>query len=545
MTERGAKRLPRLALLLLCAAYVVPGVFGRAPWRSADMASYGLMAAIAEGRTSWWAPLLGGVAADTAPLPHWLGAAFVAVLGPLLGGPLAARLPFALLLACTLALVWYATFHLARTEAAQPVPFAFGGEAAPVDYARAIADAALLALIATLGLLQLGHETTPELAQLCAVGGFLWSLAAAPYRRRGARAGVAASLMALSASGAPALALALGLGGALVCARSSFVQVRRQSAWVLVGVIAAIAVGWLGGTWRWRLTEGLSAADIASIARQWAWFLWPTWPAVLWALWRWRRQLTNRHVTVPLVVILASLAANLLMGGSDRALMLALPGMAMLAAFALPTLNRSTAAAIDWFSICFFSFSAVAVWVIYLAMQTGWPAKPAANVAKLAPGFESSFSLGAVLLALLATLAWLWLVRWRTGRHREAVWKSMVMPAGGVALSWLLLMTLWLPLLDYARGLGPWIDRLAPHLESADCLAAPGLGPAHVAALETQGRWRVDARPESAAGPCPLQLTLSRGAESVAPGPGWALRAEVRRPTERDEITSIWQRQSR
>ena len=56
-----------------------------------------------------------------------------------------------------LVLVWYATFHLARTEAAQPIPFAFGGEADPVDYARALADGALLAIIATLGLLQLGH----------------------------------------------------------------------------------------------------------------------------------------------------------------------------------------------------------------------------------------------------------------------------------------------------------------------------------------------------------------------------------------------------
>jgi hypothetical protein len=42
---------------------------------------------------------------------------------------LVARLPFALLLVLTLALTWYTTFHLARTEAALPVPFAFGGEA--------------------------------------------------------------------------------------------------------------------------------------------------------------------------------------------------------------------------------------------------------------------------------------------------------------------------------------------------------------------------------------------------------------------------------
>ena len=28
---------PRLALLLFCAAYVLPGLFGRDPWRNADL----------------------------------------------------------------------------------------------------------------------------------------------------------------------------------------------------------------------------------------------------------------------------------------------------------------------------------------------------------------------------------------------------------------------------------------------------------------------------------------------------------------------------
>ena len=155
VTQAGARRLPRVPLLLLCAAYLLPGLIGRDPWRNADLAAFGLMVAISEGRTSWWTPALGGVTMDTALLPHWLGAAFISLTSGWLPPELAARLPFVLLLAATLALVWYTTLHLARTEAAQPVPFAFGGEAEPVDYARAIADGAVLALMATLGLLQL------------------------------------------------------------------------------------------------------------------------------------------------------------------------------------------------------------------------------------------------------------------------------------------------------------------------------------------------------------------------------------------------------
>ena len=99
VTERGARRLPRLALLALCAAYLLPGVFGRDPWRNADLTAFGQMVAMAEGRTSWLAPMLGGVAGDTALLPHWLGAAFISVLSPLIDAPLAARLAFAGLLA--------------------------------------------------------------------------------------------------------------------------------------------------------------------------------------------------------------------------------------------------------------------------------------------------------------------------------------------------------------------------------------------------------------------------------------------------------------
>ncbi|MCW5612373.1 MAG: hypothetical protein KIS83_17110 [Rubrivivax sp.] len=542
VTQRGARRLPRLPLLLLCAAYVLPGLVGRDPWRSADLAAFGQMIAIAEGRTTWWAPQLGGVAADTALLPHWLGAAFIAATSPWLEPDFAARLPFAALLALTLALAWYTTFHLARTEAAQPVPFAFGGEAEPVDYARAMADGAVLALMATLGLLQLGHETTPELAQLAAMALFTYGLAAAPFRGWQPRAAVLAALPLLAGSGAPALALAVGAGGFVACHFSRLERVRRFAPWVVAALLAAAALAWVMGSWQWRVRLP-GSADLPGIARQWLWFLWPAWPLALWTLWRWRRQLTHRHLSVPLVTLLGALGANLAMGGSDRALMLGLPALAVLAAFALPTLKRSASAAIDWFSMCFFTASALFVWLMYVAMHTGAPAKPAANIAKLAEGFEPHFSIVALLLAAAGTLAWLWLLRWRTGRHREALWKSLVLPAGGVALTWLLLMTLWLPLLDYARSPRAWVERVAPLVPAGGCIAAPALAPAAVAALEHFGRWRVDARAGAAAGTdCPRLLLVVRDRGGVAAPPGWTLLAEVQRPAERGEWTLVYGR---
>jgi 4-amino-4-deoxy-L-arabinose transferase-like glycosyltransferase len=545
VTQRAARRMPRLALLLLCAAYVLPGVFARDPWRNADITAFGYMLSLAEGRSPWLAPALGGLPADAALLPHWLGAAFVFVLSPWVDAALAARVPFALLLALVLSLTWYSCYQLARTEAAQPVAFAFGGEADPVDYARAIADAAVLALIASLGLLQLGHETTPEMAQLFAVSLFLWSMAAAPYRVWRVRLATVGALVLIAGSGAPAVAVAMGLAGAVVCARSGYAQVRRLAPWVGLGtLLAALLASWLG-VWAWRVSMRFDLEQLLQIGRLWLWFLWPSWLLALWTLWRWRRHLQHRHVSVPLVTVVVALLCSMGMGGSDRALLLGLPGMAVLAAFALPTLNRSTTAGIDWFSMILFTVCAGALWVIYASVQIGVPAKPAANIARLAPGFTPQFSWLALLLALAATASWIWLVRWRTGRHREALWKSLVLPAGGVALCWLLLMTLGLPILDYARSNRPLVERIERHVPTGQCIAAPDQPLALIAALEYFGPYKVDARRGAAQTGCNYLVRVEPVGKVGAAPEGWTRIARERRPTDRNNLTSIYRRDAR
>jgi hypothetical protein len=542
VAQRAVQRLPRLALLLLCAAYVLPGLFRRDPWRNADQTAFGYMLAIAEGRTGWLSPLIGGLPPENAVLPHWLGAASIWLLSPAINAPMAARVPFGLLLAGVLALTWYTTFHLARTEAAQPVAFAFGGEATPVDYARAMADGALLALIASLGLLQLGHETTPELAQLFAAALVLWACAAAPYRGWRARIAIVVGLPLLAASGAPAMAALFGAAAAVITTRSNYPAGRSFAPWAVLATALAAVVALALDTWGWRVAFEASAAQGLQLLRLWLWFLWPVWLLALWTLWRWRRHLNKRHIALPLALALVSLAACIAGGGFDRALMLGLPGFAVLAAFALPTLQRGASAAIDWFSVFFFSIAATAIWVVYAAIVTGTPARPAANVAKLAPGFAMAFSLAPFLLALAGTLAWLALVRWRSGRHQHALWKSLVLPAGGVALSWLLLMTLWLPLLDYARSNRPWVARLAPHVPAGACVAAPDYPRSAVAALEQYGRWTVEARSRPDPVCAVMLLQARRGQPTTVVPAGWDVVARIRRPTDRDEQTLVLRR---
>ncbi len=541
VTERAASRLPRVALILLCAAYLLPGVFGRDPWKSADISAFGYMVNIAQGHTGWLSPTVGGVPADAALLPYWLGALFIKLSGGLIAPELAARIPFAMLLGLSLLWTWYSTYHLARTDAAQPVPFAFGGEARPVDYARAIADGALLALIACLGLLQLGHETTPELAQLASVSLFLYALAASPFRPRLSKLAVVLSLPILAGSGAPGIAMMLAVAGALACWYSSYEPARRFTPWIVASAALAALMAVSLQAWAWRL-DGFAQRDLFSLGRLLAWFTWPTWPLALWTLWRWRRHLLHRHISVPLGCGLVSLAACIAMGGSDRALMLALPPLAVLAAFALPTLHRGTSAAIDWFSVFFFTIWVIAIWVIYASVYTGFPAKPAANVMKLAPGFVPQFSAFALAVAVLGTLAWLWLVQWRTGRNRHPLWKSMVLPASGVAVCWLLVMSLGLPLFDYARSYRPLINRIAQHVPNDTCIAAPGMTRAQLAALEYFGGYRIDGQADGNATACEFLLLPETVSWRAQAPEGWLLIARERRPVDKDEVVAIYRR---
>ena len=539
--------MPRLALLLFCAAYVLPGVFGRDPWKSADITAFGYMVRIAQGHTPWLAPTVGGLPADAALLPYWLGAVFIKLLGPWVDPALAARVPFALLLVLTLVLTWCATYHLARTEAAQPLAFAFGGEADPVDYAWAIADGALLALIASLGLLQLGHETTPELAQLASVALFVYALAASPFRRGRARLAALLSLPALAASGAPSIAVAVGVVGTVICQRSSYPPARRFVPWVAVSTLLAVTVATALGAWGWRVAPGadfLRPAELWSLLRLIGWFTWPAWPLAVWTVWRWRRHLTDRHIAIPLGVAGVSAAACILMSGSDRALLLGLPPLAVLAAFALPTLQRSTAAAIDWFSVCFFSITAIVIWVVYVSMQTGVPAQPAINIARLSPGYLPRYSPLSLVLAAIGTAAWLWLVRWRTRRSRQALWKSLVLPASGVALAWLLVMTLLLPPLDHARSYRSLVQRVAQQVPRGECVIAPGMSRGQASALDYFGAYRVDAVSPIDASPCRYLLMLETLRRPSTPGPAWALLGRERRNTSEQEIIAIYKRRT-
>jgi hypothetical protein len=303
-----------------------------------------------EGLARWFDPLLLGLRPDPpALLPYWIGALAIKIAPSWLHPDLAVRIAFAVLLWGAFTATWYAVYYLARTPNAQPVAFAFGGEAQPTDYARAIADGALLALIACLGLAQLGHETTPALAQLFFIAHLFYGVAALPYHRVGAALALCVGALGLSLSGGPTVGLAAGAAAARGPGPSARhrpcierrAALRGHGAFKIAGV-ALLAIGAGGGARAVALEDRLAGPARGPPPERG-----PAQPGQAAAVVHLAGLAVGAVDALALapaahraprdaaaVVCLVPLAATWTTDFSDRSLLLALPAFATLAAFA-------------------------------------------------------------------------------------------------------------------------------------------------------------------------------------------------------------------
>ncbi|MCX8006006.1 MAG: glycosyltransferase, partial [Burkholderiaceae bacterium] len=523
VSAAAAERLPRWVLWTLLAAYALVGLFGRDPWYQDDAAGFGLMWTMAEGSwPDWLLPnVLGAVVAEEGPLPFWVGAVFVRLFGPLLGAAAAARLTTLLWLLLATASLWYATYRLARREEAQPVAFVFGGEAAPRDYGRMLADIAVLLLLATVGIAPKLHETTAEPAAVALVAVTLYGLARA---LDGARGGAL-----LAGCGLGAFALSRGLPPAVLLLAAVSALTIWQRRWRLAATIAAAAVAvfalwpllallllpqraapyfaaWLAWNAQTLTVPGL--AELTRIARNLPWYTWPLWPLALWALYSWRHALRAPHIALPAAVG-AALLLRLFFSTApgEEKLILLVPPLVILGAFGATSLRRGAESALDWFAIAGASFVALALWSYYVAVHTGVPPKMANSVLRLTPGFRYEVVAPLLALALAATAAWIALVVWRIRTRPPMLWRGPLLNAAGLVLLWTVANALFLAPLNHARSYAGAARSVADQIEAAGaggCVVAHRLLPAHRALFAWHGGLRFVA-PEHEEG-CPLAL---------------------------------------
>ena len=460
-------------LLLLCLAWLIPGLVGHDPWKSGDAITFGIVQHILQSG-EWLVPTLAGEPAlSFGPLYYWTAAVFAHLFSWALPVHDAARLASGFYVAVSLAATALAAREL---------------------YGPTMQRLALALLIGSVGLLAHAHEMITDTALLAGYALVLWGFALSARRKilAGALIGLGVGV-AFLARGIVPLAVVL-LCAALLPLFQSW-RTRRYAYTVLIALMVSLPFltlwPWLlhrfarsAFFWWWRvenvpLLTKFSWADAGSeilyFLRLLPWFAWPVLPIALWTIWGYRQRLLHEiRFQLPLVFF----AVTLLFTGLSpeardiHALPLLLP-LSLLAVPGAETLKRGAGNALGWFGIMTFGLLALFVWLAWFTLMVGFPERFYHHLLKLQPGFMPQFSWLAFVFALLLTLLWLLPLRdsFRSGRRAVFHW------AAGITLVWGLGTSLMLPWIDHSKRYSDLIRELKQHLPTHyTCIGSAGLG---------------------------------------------------------------------
>jgi 4-amino-4-deoxy-L-arabinose transferase-like glycosyltransferase len=300
----------------------------------------------------------------------------------------------------------------------------------------------------------------------------------------------------------------------------------------------ATYIGWLPGA-----EPGNPLYQIRNLP----WFAWPALPLVVWTLWTRGRGfnggLAEPGVQVP-GILAGIMLANLLVAPEPKvisALPLLVP-LALLGTLEVDSLKRGFSAFLDWFGILTFGLLALIVWLLWIdARVNGMSSRIAVLFRDTEFGFQPTFHLGTILLAIFLTSLWVVLVRPARRSNRRAVLNW----AAGVTLLWGLYSTIWLPYLDSRRSYRTMIESAAPQFLTTSCVASRSLGEPqralfqYYAGLVTE---RLETHPSS---DCPL-LLVQYGREPAGPPPrdGYDIVWDGRRRGDETELYVLYRRKA-
>jgi hypothetical protein len=579
LTKNSTQKLPRALLLCMLMAYAFSGLIGRDPWVGDDAVGFGMALSIAQGHGAEQLQAVAGAGvAMEGPLWFAIVGAFIYVLS-FLAPHVAADIPVVLSTLFTAYALWYATYYLAKTPAAQPLALALGGQPKPTAYARAVADGAVLLLLATLGIALRMHEINAQTAQFALLCGLLFSATLSLYKPVLATTLICLILVMLGST--------TGLLGVLpaivwLAVLATLPAWRVLRYWLPLCALSAVlgfalpfAVAYLLGQyayipalWAWNLNS-LSVIPLGRLI----WLVsnlpflgWPAIPFAAAAIWRWRRYWRAPHVWA-CISYLAVFSAALLCRGSvnDAVAMSVLPGALVMAAFLLPALPRAWMNAMDWFGVMVLSFGVFFFWLVWTAMSLGWPAAFSKSVLRLVPGLDTSVQWSGLLIGLSATVFWIFVVRWRVLAAKTVVWRAAVVWGAGSLTLWVVVGGLLMPYANHMktyRALA--IDLKAALKDHTQCISPLHLGLPQRALMAYFGDLRfepqplniaLDAHTDSAPIDTPatvacnwiLEYTSLQGQERkenqlYLPDGKWQLKWEGRRFRDKDERFRLYQR---
>jgi len=462
-----------VAIVALLALWPWLGLFGREPWKPDEAYTFGLVWSMVQGK-GFVVPLLAGEPfLEKPPLFYWVAAAFAEIFRGWLPVHEGARVAVPFFIYLTLGCLIATAREL------------YGNR-------RCLIAAVLF--VGGLGVFDKVHMLVTDVALIAGLSMALMGFALG--RRRpiagGAALGLGAGVAFLS-KGLLGPGIIASTGIALLCIRSWRVVWDRR----LLATASLVALPWLAlwplalylqspalfSTWIWDNNIGrfVGSVRLGEAHGAWfypltlAWFAFPLWPlAVRAASLAMKRRIKRTAVALPIATCAVMLAV--LMSAHQSRALYALPVMLPLALWAMPALDRAPPGFVAWLqhgSTVLFAGIAALLWILWLSAVSGFPDATAIFLAEREPGFAATFSPAEFGIAALITVVFALIARGSrlTAANAVCTW------AAGLATVWGLLLTLWLPYLDYGmayRSVAASLEQVLPR--DASCVASTGLG---------------------------------------------------------------------
>lgn len=460
-------------LILLSVIWVCLGLIGHEPWKPYESQSISIVKNMLEGQ-SYSTPLaVGQSEIEHPPLYYLVAAGFIKVFTPLLPMHDAARLSNILWMGITIMLIGM-----------------MGRELWGYGSGRQTA----LVLIGSLGLVVTAHQITPHVAGLTGLTMALYALTLA--HRRPFRAAILLSLsliICFLSTGLVHVAIIL-ISALMLAILFRHWQTQRYAIVCGIALLCALPIAaiWpfivhantphLLNTWWQHQFVLYTEFNHAYFIKTLAWYALPGLPIAIWGLWRYKEYILS---TAKYQLIIIFFMVSFLVLGLDTkpkeidALPMLLP-IVVMAGGSIETLKRGAAGLLNWFGLMLFGSISFVIWLAWVAMTTGWPAKLNERMQILSGSSDFSLHWLAIIIASFATVIWLLVINNYKHSNRAAITDWAV----GMTTAWTLLMTLWLPWIDSARSYKEVMREMQLHLPTQyACLSSRGLGESQMALL--------------------------------------------------------------
>ena len=507
-----------LMVLLVCLAWLVPGMWGRVPWKPDEAYTIAIIYDFYR-HGDWLVPLLGGQPfMEKPPLFYWSGAIFARAFAPLMPFVDAARLATLFYVGLSLIFLW----HTAREL-----------------YPRRAARLAPLVLIGCIGFLYRGHELLTDMGLLA---GFVIALYGMVLSLRRPLAGGIALGIGTGVGFMCKGLIAPGVLGLIYLALPLVILEYRRRGWWLTAVTALVAsLPWLliwptllymrspdlFHDWFWENNWGrfLGWNQLSGVngplyyPTELLWITFPALPLSLYALWHERARWRTPPIALPWLAAVVTFVVLEISSGRDDvyALPLLLP-LSLLGAAGITALSRPSTQLLRAATWLLFGAVGAFLWCGWLAELTGHPIILLTYLDRWLPTSHASVGLWALIPAAVYTAVWLWLGLRATftGDHSLMHWVM------GSALAWCLVMTLWLPVLNASKSYSALTAEIRQALPAHyNCIAAYGVGDSERGMLDYyQGIKTLPFKIKSRQPDCALLMVQSLPGK-ISEFPGW------------------------